>query len=81
MKSWCCIKQTKAAFSSPSSSPCPKGHSLLSSAYLHEELWHDLLGLAVMSNDAIHRLWHVVQHQVQVHLVLLWVGGGGGGIN
>ena len=34
--------------------------------YLDIELGHDLLGFAVMSNDAIHSLRYIVQDQVEV---------------
>ena len=36
---------------------------------LHEQLGHALLHLHVVPHHPVHRLWNVVHHHVQVHLV------------
>jgi len=37
---------------------------------LHEQRGHALAGLGVVLADAVHRLRHKLEHQVEVHLVL-----------
>ena len=38
---------------------------------LDEEGGNMLARLGIVLADAIHRLWHIFQHQIQVHLILL----------
>lgn len=40
--------------------------------YLHIYDRNDALGLVKMSGNPVHRLWDKVQHQVEVHFILLW---------
>lgn len=43
-----------------------------SGGYLDVDYGNDGLGFVEVSGHSVDRLWHIVQHQVQIDLILLW---------
>lgn len=46
-------------------------HGYLEKVEFHVDQWHPLVHLVVVLDDAVHCLWHVLEHKVKVELILL----------